>query len=467
MVGVQDRLQRRASGGSSRRGILMQAQYEILKIAGAGNFGTLCVARHTVNGERLAVKVLHKAHRGDTKVLQRARDEARMLHRLDHPNIVRVHRLFEHEERPIIVMEYVEGSSVEQLVRLSTKAIPTSIALAVAMQSASALHAAYSEPLGPNRVPMRIVHRDIKPSNILMSLTGEVKLVDFGVARAEFVGREVQTVAIPRGSMGYNSPEQRMGLSSNSPAIDVFSLGMTLVYMLTGKVMVLPLKVSSFGEALQRQAAYIAPDDISPDQRLKLLELICLMCAFEPEKRPTMAQVIESVAALLGAEGLEGLDRSMAAFGDDWVQAVARQQFDTHPEDHPQYHDVCFLETLCEDVPDVISLTPARLGPDLVEAFIALEGWEHRVEELEEFIENMAEWPKEPFVQILARAGRPWWQIWQPKIPPAKIVAALKILNRSPSKESQKLAGRLRGHGDFSVADAARSHLAFGWKIHS
>lgn len=445
----------------------MQAQYEILKIAGAGNFGTLCVARHTVNGERLAVKVLHKAHRGDTKVLQRARDEARMLHRLDHPNIVRVHRLFEHEERPVIVMEYVEGSSVEQLVRLSPKPIPTLIALAVTMQAASALHAAYSEPLGPNRMPMRIVHRDIKPSNILMSLKGEVKLVDFGVARAEFVGREVKTVAIPRGSMGYNSPEQRKGISSISPAMDVFSLGMTLVYMLTGKVMVLPMRVSPFDEALKRQAEFIAPEDITKEQRLSLLELICAMCAFEPEYRPNMAEVIDRVRAMLGEGAIERIDQSMGTFGDEWVQSVANRQFDTHPQDHPQYDDVSFLETLYEDVPDVISLTPARLGPELVLAFIALEGWEERVVELEDFIENMVEWPKEPFVDMLVRAGRPWWQVWQPKVPPAQIVAALTILNHAPSEQSQKLAKRLRAHGDLIVADAASSHLAFCRKLSS
>ena len=179
-----------------------------------------------------------------------------------------------------------------------------------------------------------------------------------------------------------------------------------------------------------------------------------------------MSQVIATIESILGEQAIQDLKPAMAAFGKEWVTAVTRQQFDTHPEDHPQYPDVCFLETLHEDVPDVISLSPSRLGPDLVEAFMALEGWEYRLDELEECIENMSEWPKEPFVQILAEAGRPWWQVWQPKVPSAKILAALRILNRSPSEKSRQLAGRLRAHGDDAVADAARSHLAFGAKIH-
>jgi len=435
----------------------MQAQYEILEIAGSGNFGTLCVARQTVNGERFAIKVLHKSHSQDTKVLQRARDEARMLHRLNHPNIVRVDRLFEHENRPVIVMEFIHGSSVEQLVRANGKPLPTTVALIVLMRAASALHAAFSEPLGPNRQPMRIVHRDIKPSNILISLKGEIKLVDFGVARAEFVGREVQTVAIPRGSMGYASPEQRMGVSSNSPAIDVFSLGMTLVYMLTGKVMVLPLKVSSFGDALQRQAAYISPLDIDQERRAMLVELICKMCDFSPEERPEMSDVIGKLEAVLGDEDVE---QCLEEFGAEWVKVAVGRQFSTHPEDHPQYGDVCFLETLCEDVPDVISLTPARLGPELVEAFLALDGWEHRLGELEEFIDKMEEWPREPFVELLKQGTRPWWRVWQRKTPAAQVVAALKILNRDPCSLSQRLAGRLQTHASLDVASAACDHLA-------
>jgi serine/threonine protein kinase len=439
----------------------MQAQYEILEIAGSGNFGTLCVARHTLNGERLAIKVLHKTHSQDTKVLQRARDEARMLHRLNHPNIVRVDRLFEHENRPVIVMEYIHGCSIEQLVRTNRRPIPTRIALIVAMRAAAALHAAYSEPLGPNRQPMRIVHRDIKPSNILVSLEGVIKLVDFGVARAEFVGREVQTVAIPRGSMGYSSPEQRMEVPSNSPAMDVFSLGMTLVYMITGKVMVLPMKPSSFVTALHRQAEYISPADIDGSLCAKLKDLICSMCAFEAGDRPTMSEVIETIEALLVDQDVV---EHLARFGVEWVQVAVSGQFSTHPQEHPHYNDVCFLETLCEDVPDVISLTPARLGPELLEAFLDLEGWEYRVDELEEFIDTMEEWPRKPFVEILKQAARPWWQLWERKVPPAQVVAALKILNRVPSARSQRLAGRLQRHRDLDVVAAAQSHLAQGEK---
>jgi serine/threonine protein kinase len=382
-----------------------------------------------------------------------------MLHRLNHPNIVRVDRLFEHDERPIIVMEYVKGTSFEDLVRETGKAIPTHVSMIAVMQAADALEAAYNEPLGPNNQPMRIVHRDLKPSNLLISVEGSIKLVDFGVARAEFVGREVHTVAVPRGSMGYSSPEQRMGIPTNSPALDVFSLGMTLVYLLTGKIMVLPMNPDRYVEALERQVAYVKPDDVDEETQQALQKVICEMCSFDEVSRPAMKDIVLQCTKILAGVDIE---QCLGEYGSGCVQPFVARHVVSHPYEHPSYSEVSFLEGLHSDVPDVISLSPARIGPELVEAFLAVEGWEERFEELESFVQNMDNWPREPFLSLLKRAQRPWWRMFGTSVPAAQVIAALRILSYAPSEESALFAMKLKKHSNPLIVTAAREHLARG-----
>ena len=186
----------------------MQPQYEILNILGGGSYGTLCVARNRVNGESLAIKVLNRSHVEDTSTLQRTRDEARMLHRLNHPNIVRVHRLFEHDDRPVLAMEYIQGCSFEDLVRRHQSGIPTEVVdrdyESSPCSDSSVQRASWPQPAA---------HADRSSRSQTVEYTcpstqGEIVGI-FGVARAEFVGREVHNLrqfhaarwAIPRQSM--------------------------------------------------------------------------------------------------------------------------------------------------------------------------------------------------------------------------------------------------------------------------
>ncbi|MCA9571040.1 MAG: serine/threonine protein kinase, partial [Myxococcales bacterium] len=185
--------------------------FQIVQVTAAGTFGTVCVAFDWTSKRFYALKVLKERFKTHEKVLARSRDEAAMLAAMDHPNILQVHELFHVDERPVIVMEWIQGCSLQDLVDCSTTGLPAATALEIVRQGCLALDAAYNAPEPHTGQPMRIIHRDLKPSNMLLSLRGVVKVVDFGIAKAAFGGRESKTVSMVLGSRDYMAPERLDG----------------------------------------------------------------------------------------------------------------------------------------------------------------------------------------------------------------------------------------------------------------
>lgn len=207
--------------------------YEIDRILGRGGFGTVYAARMIGTGgfvKQVALKVLNAEMSGSVEIVQRLRDEARMLGLLKHRAIVHVEGLVQIDDRWAVVMELVEGASLAEVVQHT--AIPPACALEIAEEVASALDVAYSRPT-PSGEVLALLHRDIKPSNIQLTPTGEVKLLDFGVARAEFGGREAETRSVILGSLAYLAPERLDAIDSH--AGDIYALGATLFELLTGE----------------------------------------------------------------------------------------------------------------------------------------------------------------------------------------------------------------------------------------
>jgi serine/threonine-protein kinase len=202
-----------------------------MAVLGEGAFGSVYLAETVGTG--LSRKVAIKVLRGDKAqmpgIVGRLRDEGRVLSLVHHRAIVRVEDLVELDGEWSVVMEYVEGCDVAELIRESP--IPAKCALAIAEEVAAALHAAFNQP-GPQGRPLRLVHRDIKPSNIRLTAQGEVKLLDFGVARAEFADREERTQEAAFGTVAYMAPERFQG--EDTHAGDVYALGVTLFEMLCG-----------------------------------------------------------------------------------------------------------------------------------------------------------------------------------------------------------------------------------------
>ncbi|MBX2797657.1 MAG: serine/threonine protein kinase [Myxococcales bacterium] len=262
--------------------------FEILEVLGEGSFGTVCVARVTTDPLRrkVALKILKGAYATNEKILNRTRDEARLLSAINHPNIVRVERLMEINGRPVVVMEHVQGVSLDQLLMRFKEGLPGAIALEVVRQTCLALHVAYSEALGDDGRPLKVIHRDIKPSNVMLSIHGEVKVLDFGIARGEFQGREARTESVVMGSRPYMAPERLDGLN-DTQAVDVYSAGMTLFELLTGRPMSLSINPVSHDQAMNRQLQHIRLQGMSVSACEDLQGLIRRMCAYTRDYRPS------------------------------------------------------------------------------------------------------------------------------------------------------------------------------------
>ena len=172
----------------------------------------------------VAVKILSPSVAEDPTFQARFRREARHIASLSHPNIVQIYDFGIDGDQPFIVMEYLAGESLRQVLN-RVPSLPDAATADLAVQSLSALSHAHD---------VRIVHRDLKPGNILISPEGKVKLVDFGVAKSLHDTTEITVHGSFVGTAAYASPEQRSGLPIG-PSSDLYSMGCVLYHCLTGR----------------------------------------------------------------------------------------------------------------------------------------------------------------------------------------------------------------------------------------
>ncbi|HXK10498.1 MAG TPA: protein kinase [Vicinamibacteria bacterium] len=206
--------------------------YEIVEQLGQGGMGVVFRARDTKLDREVAVKVLPKNLAEDPEALSRFEREAKAVATLSHPNILAIHDFGREEGTLYAAMELLEGETLRQ--RLHDGALPTRKALEIALEIAHGLGAAHDKG---------VVHRDLKPENVFLLETGQVKVLDFGLARMDPVqgpGGDVATVSLSTepgrvmGTVGYMAPEQVRGKAVDARA-DIFAFGAVLHEMLTGK----------------------------------------------------------------------------------------------------------------------------------------------------------------------------------------------------------------------------------------
>jgi len=268
--------------GSIGPGAVVGGRFEILAVLGAGGMGVVYKARDRELGDVVAVKMLRPDLAGDVTHVSRLRDELRLARRITHPNVLRTFDLGEVGGIPFISMEYVRGVTLAQLLE-HTDRLTTSAGISVAKQLCQGLAAAHE---------VGVLHRDIKPANLILMPNGNLKLMDFGIARPLRRNEPGQTVeGWLVGTPKYLAPEQLRGDEPDARA-DIYACGVVLYEMFTGSA---PFE----GESYVELATKTLREDVPPprDRWAEMppdLERIILKCL---EKDP--AERYASAGALL------------------------------------------------------------------------------------------------------------------------------------------------------------------------
>lgn len=273
------------------------SNYLLLDLIGAGGMGRVFRALHERMERVVALKVLHEKTIESREAIDRFHREVKAAARLQHPNIVTAYDADEDQGHHFLVMEYVDGCDLAALVRQGP--LPLAKALRYTVQAARGLEYAHSEG---------VIHRDIKPANLLVNSKGVVKVLDMGIARvAPAANRaheastqvELTQAGVILGTVDFMAPEQAIDSKSADHRADIYSLGCTLYYLLTGA----PLHSGkNIVEKIIAHREREAPSLLSvrPDAPPELDELVRRMTARNPEERiSTMAEVAYAMESLL------------------------------------------------------------------------------------------------------------------------------------------------------------------------
>ncbi|KAI9296578.1 Pkinase-domain-containing protein [Neoconidiobolus thromboides FSU 785] len=213
--------------------------YLIKRDIGQGTFGVVKLAEHKVTKLTVAIKVITKASIKNARARARVEQELRLLPLLDHPNIVKVYEVIEDEERYMIVMEHISGGELFQYI-VKNRRVNERESRYFFRQIVSALQYCHHNS---------IIHRDMKPENLLLDSKMQIKLIDFGFASFYHPEGTLSTFC---GSPYYASPEMVRGLDYVGPEVDIWSLGVTLYTMLSGKLPFNAYNLKSFQRKVTR-----------------------------------------------------------------------------------------------------------------------------------------------------------------------------------------------------------------------
>ncbi|MEA3351857.1 MAG: protein kinase [Chloroflexota bacterium] len=252
---------------------LLQKRYQIEERLGSGGMAVIYRARDLMLERTVAIKLLREDFSRDPSFRERFRQEAKAAANLSHPNIVTVHDFGLDKGHIFIVMEYVRGSTLKELIEQRVRFQPKD-GIRLMVQACAGI--GYAHRAG-------LVHCDVKPQNMLVSPDRRLKVTDFGIARALASIRHDEHSDVVWGSPQYFSPEQASG-KSPSPASDVYSLGVVLYEMLTGR---LPFIATTGAELsrLHRDELPRPPREIVPTLSENLNRIILKVLAKEPSTR--------------------------------------------------------------------------------------------------------------------------------------------------------------------------------------
>jgi serine/threonine-protein kinase len=273
-------------------------RYIVLDRLGEGNKGRVYKAKHKLMGRLVALKVIAPQIASRASSIARFHREMRLLGRLDHPNVVRAFDADQVGDLLYIVMEYVAGRDLEQLLRDRGPLPPAEVA---AYMAQAALGLGHAHDQG-------IVHRDVKPTNLILSEVGQVKVLDLGLGallEADTHTSFATAAGHSVGTLHYMSPEQTTASEVDCRS-DLFSLGCTMYHLLTGQN---PFPGVTVVECLTRRArgAPVPITELRPDLPPRLVEVLEKLMAYRPEHR---FQTATEAAVALQAVAQHGKDAS-------------------------------------------------------------------------------------------------------------------------------------------------------------
>ncbi len=283
-------------------------QYQFLEKLGAGGMGEIYKAQDTRLGRIVAIKVLPSAKSGDPERRRRFLQEAQAASGLNHPNIITIHDIVSEGDTEFMVMEYVAGRTLNDLIPKGGLRVPQ--ALKYGLQMSDALHAAHAAG---------IVHRDLKPANVMVTESGLVKVLDFGLAKLTdqggmtSIGEDAETIAATTpltvegsilGTVSYMSPEQAQGKKIDTRS-DIFSFGAVFYEMLTG------LRAFEGESSLSTLSAILRDDvkpmiEVAPDVPPQLEEIIHQCLRKLPDDRLQTMRDVQAALAMLKRESDSG-----------------------------------------------------------------------------------------------------------------------------------------------------------------
>ncbi|HET9914639.1 MAG TPA: serine/threonine-protein kinase [Anaerolineales bacterium] len=270
--------------------------YRIIEQLGQGGMATVFKAYHASLDRYVAIKVLHPAFGEDPSFEARFQREARLVAKLEHPNIVPIYDYAEHEKRPYLVMKFIEGETLKA--RLDRGPLTSKEILSVAEAVGSALAYAHKR---------KVLHRDIKPSNVLVAEDEQIYLADFGLARIAQLGESTLSGDMIIGTPQYISPEQAMGVKDLDERTDLYSFGVMLYEMVVGKV---PFNADT-------------PFSVIHDH---IYTPLPLPHKVNPDVHEEIERVLLKALAKDRLDRYESVDQMVLAFRDAWNQGVVPTQ---------------------------------------------------------------------------------------------------------------------------------------------
>lgn len=273
----------------------MVGPYEILEYIGGGGMGRVFRAYDSRLSRTVALKILTAEQAADPQILARFQNEARSAARLNHPGIVQVYSAGEQNGYHYIASEFVEGKNLRKLVE-DHGPLPVYDALKYVLQVAEALHHASQRG---------VIHRDVKPSNIIITPNGQAKLIDLGLARVfqgNGRGQDLTTSGMTLGTFDYIAPEQARDPRLADVRSDIYSLGCTLYFLLTGQP---PFPSGTVLQKLLQHQSEEPPNPkvLRPEVPDVVVKLLRRMMAKSPRQRFQSAEeLVQTLRILLGEE---------------------------------------------------------------------------------------------------------------------------------------------------------------------